>query len=680
MIALLNESVKNVKGIGGKFAEDLNLMNVYTIEDLLHYLPYKYDVLEVLPLSELIHEDKVTIVGRILYEPSLTFYGRKKSRLVLTVDVENVAIKAVMFNRAFAKKQLNAGDTVTLTGKWDAHRLQITVSNYRKGAQEDSTEIQPMYSVKGDITNYRLKKVISQALEDYGDQITEILPESYLTAYKLPSRKDAVEMLHFPQNRVQLKHARRRYIYEEFLLFQLKMQLLRKKHREATEGNAQKYDEEKVNSFIERFPFKLTNAQNSSLEEILLDMRSSYRMNRLLQGDVGSGKTAVAAICLYASLTAGKQGALMVPTEILAEQHYQSLQELFGELANVRLLTGSVKTKERREILTGLEAGDVDLIIGTHALIQDDVLFQDLGLVIVDEQHRFGVEQRRTLRDKGLHPDVLFMTATPIPRTLAITAFGDMDVSQINEMPAGRKEVETLWVKENMFERILNFIIKHVESGEQAYLISPLIEESDKLDIQNAVDLYHQLVEFFPPEIKVGLMHGRLPADEKDAVMKEYAENKIQVLVSTTVVEVGVNVPNATIMVIYDAERFGLAQLHQLRGRVGRGDKQSYCILIAEPKNDVGKERMSIMTETNNGFELAERDLQLRGPGDFFGRKQSGIPEFKVADMVHDYRALETARNDATYIVNQELLETDCEYRKLRDLLETDPDLHTKLD
>lgn len=680
MIVLLNESVKNVKGIGEKFAEDLNLMNVYTIEDLLHYLPYKYDVLEILPLSELIHEDKVTIVGRILYEPSLTFYGRKKSRLVLTVDVENVAIKAVMFNRAFAKKQLNAGDTVTLTGKWDAHRLQITVSNYRKGAQEDSTEIQPMYSVKGDITNYRLKKVISQALEDYGDQITEILPESYLTAYKLPSRKDAVEMLHFPQNRVQLKHARRRYIYEEFLLFQLKMQLLRKKHREATEGNAQEYDEEKVNSFIERFPFKLTSAQNSSLEEILIDMRSSYRMNRLLQGDVGSGKTAVAAICLYASLTAGKQGALMVPTEILAEQHYQSLQELFGELANVRLLTGSVKMKERREILTGLEAGEVDLIIGTHALIQDDVLFQDLGLVIVDEQHRFGVEQRRTLRDKGLHPDVLFMTATPIPRTLAITAFGDMDVSQINEMPAGRKKVETLWVKENMFERILNFIIKHVKSGEQAYLISPLIEESDKLDIQNAVDLYHQLVEFFPPEIKVGLMHGRLPADEKDAVMKEYAENKIQVLVSTTVVEVGVNVPNATIMVIYDAERFGLAQLHQLRGRVGRGDKQSYCILIAEPKNDVGKERMSIMTETNNGFELAERDLQLRGPGDFFGRKQSGIPEFKVADMVHDYRALETARNDATYIVNQELLETDDEYRKLRELLATDPDLHTKLD
>lgn len=680
MIDLLNESVKNVKGIGEKFAEDLSLMNVYTIEDLLHYLPYKYDVLEVLPLSELIHEDKVTIVGRILYEPSLTFYGRKKSRLVLTVDVESVAIKAVMFNRAFAKKQLNAGDIVTLTGKWDAHRLQITVSNYRKGAQEDSTEIQPMYSVKGDITNYRLKKVIAQALEDYGDQITEILPESYLTTYKLPARKDAVGMLHFPQNRVQLKHARRRYIYEEFLLFQLKMQLLRKKHREATEGNAQEYDVEKVKRFIERFPFKLTNAQNTSLEEILFDMRSSYRMNRLLQGDVGSGKTAVAAICLYASLTAGKQGALMVPTEILAEQHFQSLKELFGELANVRLLTGSVKTKERREILMGLETGEVDIIIGTHALIQDDVLFQELGLVIVDEQHRFGVEQRRTLRDKGLHPDVLFMTATPIPRTLAITAFGDMDVSQINEMPAGRKEVETLWVKENVFERILNFIIKHVENGEQAYLISPLIEESDKLDIQNAVDLYHQLIEFFPPEIKVGLMHGRLPADEKDAVMKAYAENNIQVLVSTTVVEVGVNVPNATIMVIYDAERFGLAQLHQLRGRVGRGDKQSYCILIAEPKNEVGKERMSIMTETNNGFELAERDLQLRGPGDFFGRKQSGIPEFKIADMVHDYRALETARNDATYIVNKELLETDDEYRRLRELLESDPDLHTKLD
>lgn len=677
---MLKESVTKIKGVGEKFAEELAAMHIYTIEDLLFYFPNKYDVLEILPLSELIHDDKVTIVGRILYEPSLSFFGRKKSRLVLTVEVENVAVKAVMFNRAFAKNQLKQDDIVTLTGKWDAHRLQITVSNYRKGELEESAEIQAMYSLKGDVKLYKLKKVIAQAMKDYGDEIAQLLPQKYLEVYKLPNRKKTVHYLHFPKNRAELKHSRRSFIYEEFLLFQLKMQLLRKKHREATTGNTQMYNAEKVEHFMKQFPFELTNAQQVSLHEILADMKSPYRMNRLLQGDVGSGKTAVAAIALYASLTGGKQGALMVPTEILAEQHYQSLTELFGELANIKLLTGSVKARDRKEILSGIQSKEVDILIGTHALIQDDVVFRDLGTVIVDEQHRFGVQQRRTLRDKGLNPDVLFMTATPIPRTLAITAFGDMDVSVIDEMPAGRKIIETLWVKENMFERILKFIEKHVAAGEQAYVISPLIEESDKLDIQNAVDLHQQLTEFYPKEINVGLMHGRLHADEKDGIMKEFAENNIQVLVSTTVVEVGVNVPNATIMVIYDAERFGLSQLHQLRGRVGRGSKQSYCILIAEPKNEIGKERMSIMTETNNGFELAERDLQLRGPGDFFGKKQSGVPEFKVADMVHDYRALETARKDAQIIVDDNLLETDEQYLSMRKFLENDPALSTKMD
>jgi ATP-dependent DNA helicase RecG len=680
VIVLLNESVEKIKGVGEKVAEDLNAMRIYKINDLLHYFPYKYDILEIMPLHELIHEDKVTIMGRVLYEPSLTFYGKKKSRLTFTVEVENVAVKAVMFNRAFAKKQLNPGDIVTLTGKWDAHRLQITVSKYRKGQLDESGEIQPVYSVKGNISNYRLRKIIEQAFQDYGEEIVENLPTSYLQSYKLPLKSDAIHTLHFPKSRYALKHARRRYIYEEFLLFQLKMQVLRKKNREATEGNAQIYDEEKVQAFIERFPFQLTNAQEIALQEILQDMVEPYRMNRLLQGDVGSGKTAVAAICLYAAVTAGKQGAFMVPTEILAEQHAESLEALFGNVATIRLLTGSVRTKERREILEELKNGTVDILIGTHALIQDDVVFRQLGLVIVDEQHRFGVEQRRTLRDKGLNPDVLFMTATPIPRTLAITAFGDMDVSVINEMPAGRKEVETLWVKENMFPRILSFIEKRVKNGEQAYLISPLIEESDKLDIQNAVDLYHELTTTFPEEVQVGLMHGRLPSEEKEQVMKEFAENKIQVLVSTTVVEVGVNVPNATVMVIYDAERFGLAQLHQLRGRVGRGEKQSYCVLIAEPKNEVGKERMSIMTETNDGFELAERDLKLRGPGDFFGKNQSGLPEFKIADMVHDYRALETARKDAEVIVSNNLLTKDAAYGKLHAELESDLDLTTKLD
>jgi ATP-dependent DNA helicase RecG len=677
---MLDYSVSDVKGIGEKFAEDLQTLNIHTVEDLLLHFPSRYDVLEILPLSELIHEDKVTIEGRVISAPSLSFFGRKKSRLSFNVEVENIAVKVVMFNRAFAKKQIKIDDVITLTGKWDAHRLQITVSNYQKGSMEKSSDIQPIYSVRGDVTTYRLKKAIQQAIQDYGNQMEEILPQDLLTSYKIPSRKDAIKTMHFPASRIALKHARRRFTYEEFLLFQLKIQILRKRRREATTGNAQDFDESKIRRFISQFPYALTNAQNKSLRQILADMKSPYRMNRLLQGDVGSGKTAVAAIGLYATITASKQGALMVPTEILAEQHYQSLKEMFGELARVELLTGSIKGKKRKEILSDLENHKIHILVGTHALIQDDVHFKTLGLVVVDEQHRFGVEQRRTLSNKGLHPDVLFMTATPIPRTLAITAFGDMDVSVIDEMPAGRKDIETYWTKANTFDRVLGFIEKHVNNGEQAYIICPLIEESEKLDIQDAVDLYNQLVEYYPSTINVGLMHGRLPADEKEQVMKQFAVNDVQVLVSTTVVEVGVNVPNATIMVIYDAERFGLSQLHQLRGRVGRGDKQSYCILIADPKSETGKERMRIMTETNNGFELSEQDLKLRGPGDFFGTKQSGLPDFKVADMIHDYRALETARNDAQEIIELNLLENDVKYEKLRIFLENEGVFDTVLD
>ncbi|WP_337969780.1 ATP-dependent DNA helicase RecG [Virgibacillus salexigens] len=676
---MLLDPVTNVKGIGGKFAENLALLNIYSVEDLLNYFPYRYDTFEIRPLSELVHEDKVTIEGRVIHDPSLTFYGMKKSRLVFTVEVEGVAVKAVMFNRAFAKKQLKQGDTVTLTGKWDAHRLQITVSNYKKGPASQQAEIQPFYSLKGDISNIKLKKAIQQALSSYADRIQEILPETYLINYKLPLRKDAYQSMHFPLNRVDLKHARRRFIYEEFLLFQLKMQLLRKLKREATTGNAQQYKSDLVQDFIKGFPFTLTAAQQKSLNQILADMKSSYRMNRLLQGDVGSGKTAVAAICLYASITAGKQGALMVPTEILAEQHFHSLVELFKDKAKITLLTGSVKGKKRREITEQIREHQIHIVVGTHALIQEDVVFNDLGFVIVDEQHRFGVKQRRALREKGLFPDVLFMTATPIPRTLAITSFGDMDVSVIDQMPQGRKEIETYWVKENTLDRVLQFIENQVAKGEQAYVICPLIEESDKLDIQNAVDVFHQLHSFYSEEVKIGLMHGRLSTDEKDAVMKEFAENKVQILVSTTVVEVGVNVPNATVMVIYDAERFGLSQLHQLRGRVGRGAKQSYCILIADPKGETGKERMRIMAETTDGFALSEQDLQLRGPGDFFGRKQSGVPEFKVADMVHDYRALETARNDAQWIIENNLLDKP-EYQYLQRYVENNAAFKEKLD
>ncbi|UOQ43090.1 ATP-dependent DNA helicase RecG [Halobacillus salinarum] len=672
---MLRQPINEVKGVGEKVAAHLNELGLFTVEDLLFYFPFRYDSYEVKPLTELAHNEKATIEGKVVSEPSLSYFGRRKSRLTMTLQVEQFAVKAVMFNRAFAKKQIQQGDTITVTGKWDQQRLQITVSQYKKGESKSQEPIQPVYSLKENLTLNTLRKVIKTALDDYSHEVQEILPEDIKNSYKLPDRAGALHQMHYPQSRILLKHAKRRFIYEEFLLFQLKMQLLRKSHRESTKGNAQRYNNDELTSFVQSLPYELTNAQKKSLAEILKDMKSSYRMNRLLQGDVGSGKTAVAAIALYASLTSGKQGALMVPTEILAEQHFHSLQEMFHSRANVVLLTGSVKGRRRKEILERINKKEADIIVGTHALIQEEVVFNDLGMVIVDEQHRFGVQQRRTLRDKGLHPDVLFMTATPIPRTLAITAFGDMDVSVIDEMPAGRKPVETYWVKGEMTNRVLSFIHKEVADGHQAYVICPLIEESDKLDIQNAVDIYTQLSAVFEPDSSVGLMHGRLSNEEKEEVMKRFSENELQILVSTTVVEVGVNVPNATVMVIYDAERFGLSQLHQLRGRVGRGDRQSYCILLADPKGDVGKERMRIMTETNDGFELSEQDLKLRGPGDFFGRKQSGLPDFKVGDMVHDYRALETARQDALDIIEGEKWLHDPSYSEIKALLEEDEHL-----
>ncbi|WP_042356280.1 ATP-dependent DNA helicase RecG [Bacillus rubiinfantis] len=666
----LNQTVTVLKGIGEETAENLAEMNIYTIRDLLEYFPYRYEDYRLRDLAEVGHDEKVTVEGKVHGEPSLVYYGRKKSKLTFHLLVDRYLIKAVLFNQPYLKNKLSLGDIVTVTGKWDAHRQTITTNELHVGTNMKQNQFEPVYSLKGKITTKGMRKFISLAFQQFANCIEETLPAAFLQKYRLLQRREAIKAMHFPSTQEDIKQARRRLVYEEFLLFQLKMQALRKFEREHSPGIRMDYNLSKLREFIDHLPFPLTTAQKRVVNEILRDMLSPYRMNRLLQGDVGSGKTVVAAICLYAAVTAGFQGALMVPTEILAEQHAQNLRELLEPLAvRCELLTSSVKGKRRKEILEQLARGEIDILIGTHALIQDEVTFQRLGFVITDEQHRFGVEQRRILREKGENPDVLFMTATPIPRTLAITVFGEMEVSVIDEMPAGRKPIETYWAKPEMLERVLAFVEKELIRGHQAYVICPLIEESDKLDVQNAIDVYETLSHYFQSRFRVGLMHGRLGAEEKDAVMKAFSLNEIQILVSTTVVEVGVNVPNATMMVIYDAERFGLSQLHQLRGRVGRGSDQSFCILLANPKSDTGKERMRIMTETNDGFVLSERDLELRGPGDFFGKKQSGVPEFKVADMVHDYRALETARNDAATLIQSSYFWTSLEYDYLREQL-----------
>ncbi|WP_414703609.1 ATP-dependent DNA helicase RecG [Pseudalkalibacillus sp. SCS-8] len=662
----LNQPVIHVKGIGEARAVELADLNIHTIEDLLMYFPYRYEDFQVKDLTELKQDEKATIEGKVHSEPSLRYYGRKKSRLTVKVLVGKYLLTAVFFNRAFLKKQFTIGQPVTITGKWDQHRLTITGQHVTFSHQESEETIEPVYSVKGDWTVKRVRHVIHQALHQYVQHIEEILPEELRRQYKLIERKQAVQWIHVPQSHEHLKHARRYFVYEELLMFQLKMQWWRKQEKEKTDGKSRALDQEKIQAFVHSLPFPLTGAQQRVTDEILTDLRSPYRMNRLLQGDVGSGKTIVAAISMFALVTAGMQSALMVPTEILAEQHYESMKDLFEKLEiKVELLTSSIKGKRRTEILQRVVEGEVDILIGTHALIQEEVQFKNLGLVITDEQHRFGVNQRKVFRQKGITPDVLFMTATPIPRTLAISAFGDMDVSTIDEMPAGRKPIETYWAKHDMLDRVLAFVEKELRNGRQAYVICPLIEESDKMDFQNAVDVHAQLQQYFT-NFNVGLMHGRLAVEEKEDMMTRFSKNEVHILVSTTVVEVGVNVPNATVMVVYDAERFGLSQLHQLRGRVGRGDAQSYCILIADPKTDVGKERMQIMTETNDGFELSQRDLELRGPGDFFGKKQSGLPEFKVADLVHDYRALEVAREDAAKMVNSAAFWEEDTYASLR--------------
>ncbi|MCA0988037.1 ATP-dependent DNA helicase RecG [Alkalihalobacillus algicola] len=665
---MMLSEVTKIKGIGDEKAASLSSIGINSVSDLLEYFPFRYEDYELKDLADVKHEERATLEGKVHSEPVVRYYGKKKSRLSVRLLVGRFLITAVFFNRAFLKKQFTLGQTVTVTGKWDQHKMTLSASEITFSSHDPDGTIEPVYPVGGDITVKAIKRYIQLALKQFSHEIEESLPPQMLERYKLMDKREAVETMHAPQSHDHLKQARRRFVYEELLQFQLKMQLFRKRERENTKGSSHVYKKSDLEAFISSLPFPLTGAQNRVVEEILKDMQSPYRMNRLLQGDVGSGKTVVAAIGLYATYLSGNQGALMVPTEILAEQHFESFEDLLGDRLNVELLTGSVKGKKRRELLERLAAGEIDLLIGTHALIQDEVVFKHLGLVITDEQHRFGVMQRRVLKEKGLTPDVLYMTATPIPRTLAISVFGDMDVSTIDEMPAGRKPIETYWAKPDMLSRVLDFVTKELDQGRQGYVICPLIEESEKLDVQNAIDVHAQMQTALP-HYKVGLMHGRLTSDEKEAVMEAYSENDVQLLVSTTVVEVGVNVPNATIMVIYDAERFGLAQLHQLRGRVGRGKDQSYCILLADPKSEVGKERMQIMTESNDGFVLSQRDLELRGPGDFFGRKQSGLPEFKVADLVHDYRVLEVARNDASALVESTAFWEDDAYRPLRTYL-----------
>lgn len=665
-------SVRAVSGVTAAKAKELEGLGIDSVAKLLEYFPFRYEDYRIRDLAAVQDGEKITVQGKIYSPPIVQMYGRSKSRLTCKVYVDPLLISTVWFNRHFMKDKLQAGQEIVLTGKWESRRQQLTVSESEfpgAGGAQTGT-LQPVYSVAAGMSQRWMRKTVRQALLQFGALVADPLPPSIADKYGFMPRKQAVYRIHHPDDVQEGKLARRRLVYEELFFFQLKMQAFRAMQRKKADGVAHEFDNELVRQFVRALPFKLTDSQKRVIGEILHDLKQPYCMNRLLQGDVGAGKTVVAAAALFATVKAGCQGALMVPTEILAEQHKRSLEQLYEPYGiQIGLLTGSLTDRQRRDMIHSLHMGLIDIVVGTHALIQDDVLFRQLGLVVTDEQHRFGVNQRSILRRKGMNPDVLTMTATPIPRTLAITAFGDLDVSTLRELPKGRKPIMTYAVEHDKLERVIGFIRREAGAGRQAYIICPLIEESDKLDVQNALDVHAQMSHAFP-EFRVGLLHGRMPPQEKDEVMRAFKDNDIQVLVSTTVIEVGVDVPNATLMVIYDAVRFGLSQLHQLRGRVGRGAHQSYCILIADPKNETAKERMKVMTETNDGFEIARRDLELRGPGDFFGTKQSGLPEFKLADLMSDFEAMEQARDDTAELVADASFWTSAEMLPLREFLQ----------
>lgn len=669
MTKSIYDSVSVLPYVGEKRLEALHQLGIHTIADLLSHYPIRYEDIQEKDLLEIEDQEKVTLKGNVVSEAVVSRFGPKKNRLSFRLIIEHAVITVTFFNQPYLKSKIVTGEEMAVFGKWDAKRKSLMgIKILGTHSDAEHGDFESVYSANKHIKQSTILQLITEAFKLYEDLIPEVVPQELKTKYRLISHHDAISAMHFPASEEQKVQARREVVFEEFLLYQMRMQIVRKKQKAMGKGNSVNYNVKDLRNFIETLPFELTKAQKRVVNEICSDLRQPIHMHRLLQGDVGSGKTIVAAIALYAAANVGFQSALMVPTEILAEQHMESLDELFDPLeVKIALLTGSTKTKDRRIILEQLANGELDVLTGTHALIQEDVHFSRLGLVITDEQHRFGVNQRKLLRDKGKDADVLFMTATPIPRTLAITTYGEMDVSIIDEMPAGRIPIQTTWIKPQNFEKTLEFIEIQLKKGSQAYVICPLIEESESLDVKNATDIYEKLSVYYGGRFEVGLLHGKMKSSEKESIMENFKERKLDVLVSTTVIEVGVNVPNATTMVIYDADRFGLSQLHQLRGRVGRGVKESYCILVANPKTENGIERMKIMTETTDGFLLSEKDLELRGPGDLFGNKQSGLPDFRVGDIIGDFGALEAARQEAAQLVNQKDFLTNKKYQPIRE-------------
>ena len=653
----LEKDVKYIKGVGPNRVKLLNKLNIFTLHDLITYFPRTYeDRGKVKNISECIDGEETLIEAvacGIISEVRLK--GKTMQKLIVRDETGTATI--TWFNHSYLKSIFRVGQKYKFYGKISNMFGKISMNSPVfdiEGSTKNTGKIIPIYPLTFNLSQNTIRKIIENGLKEVDNKLEETMPKYILDEYKLEGINEAIRAIHFPNEFKDFNIARKRFVFEELLSVQLALLQLKNNYINEEKG-IQFSKDAKMSDIINKLSFKLTKAQLRVLEEIDNNMEQDKPMNRLLQGDVGSGKTVIAMCAAYKAVKCGYQAAIMAPTAILATQHLENFKKIFDELGiKCELLISAMTKKNKKELLERLENGEIDILIGTHALLQENVSFKKLGLVVTDEQHRFGVKQRTTIVEKGQNPDVLVMTATPIPRTLALILYGDLDISIIDELPPNRKKIDTFAVTKTMTERVNNFIKEQVKQGRQAYIVCPLVEENEELDLKSVEELYEKCKTEIFPEYRVEYIHGKMKAKDKDSIMEKFKNKEIDILISTTVIEVGVDVPNANIMVIENAERFGLAQLHQLRGRVGRGEYKSYCILKYEGKGETVRKRMKVMCDTNDGFIISEKDLELRGSGEFFGTLQHGIPDFKIANLFEDMPILKLAQNTAIKIMEDD--------------------------
>lgn len=665
ILMVIDMDISLIRGVGSKSIDYLKKMNLYTINDVIEYYPYRYNIIRVIPLIKARDGEVVTIKGVVDSEPRVSYINKALNRMVFKLRTDNFIINVTIFNRAFYKNSLKLGRVINLIGKYERKNNTFTASDI-KFEIINGVKIEPVYHLVNGVKNKGLSNLISECFNMHVD-IDDYIPRYLVDQYEFMDKLKAAYNIHFPTSTDNLKKAKLRAIYEEFFVFMFKMNYLKYKYDLDNKGLTRNIDKNKLNEFIDSLPFQLTDDQLIAVNDIYNDLVDSKRMNRLVLGDVGSGKTCVAVIGLYINYLSGYQGAMMAPTEILARQHYESISNMFKDVGlRVGLLVGSLKKSEKNKVCEKLENGEIDILIGTHALISENVKFNNLGLVVTDEQHRFGVNQRSNLQNKGIMSDVLYLSATPIPRTYALTIYGDMDTSVIKTKPNGRKEIITKAVKEKDLKNVLFKMVEEIKSGHQIYVVAPLIEDEDgESNLNDVKKLKEKFDTAFNNKIRVEILHGKMMNQEKDEIMEQFKNGDIKVLISTTVIEVGVDVKNSTMMVIFNAERFGLATLHQLRGRVGRNSLQSYCYLISNQDC----ERLKVMEESNDGFYISEKDFELRGEGDLFGTRQSGDMVFKLGDIRRDFKILAQCKTDAGKFIAENIVNNFSNYPQFRNVI-----------